>query len=116
MMPPHSGDRLRVSVVRLPANFDAATASMMAIQLRTSLSEGTAHFVFDMSAVTACDNSALDLLERFQSDVSQRQGSLRLVKPKDEEARRCLGIAAGTVVFAFYPSVTAAVVALRGER
>jgi anti-sigma B factor antagonist len=92
-------------VVSLNGRVDAFSVPVLQHRLDGLLEEGMKHFILDLSEVHFMDSAGLAVLVKLLKRVSLMDGTIVLVQPKAEAARRILRLTHFDKIFSLKDTV-----------
>ena len=100
---------VRHILVALAGRFDAYSVPIIQKQLDTLRKEGVKHFILDLTQIEFMDSAGLAVLVKLLKRVQDVDGTVSLVMPKEEAARRILRLTRFDQIFPVVETVKAAV-------
>src|SRR5262245_35947736 len=94
--------RIQISVVRPISPLDTFNSPELRALLDEQLAQGTNHFVIDLSVTPFIDSSGVSVFVNLYKRTRARGGSVRLVKPRHEGAKRILNLTKFDRVFEMF--------------
>ena len=96
-------------VIGLAGRFDAYSVPNVQKQLDTLRKEEAKHFILDLTQIEFMDSAGLAVLVKLLKRVQDVGGTVSLVMPKEEAARRILRLTRFDQIFPIVETVKAAV-------
>jgi anti-sigma B factor antagonist len=94
--------KIKVSLIRPVSPLDAFSTPDLRALLEQQLAQGASHFVIDLSVTPFIDSSGVAVFVNLYKRTRARGGSVRLVKPHHEGAKRILSLTKFDRVFEMY--------------
>lgn len=104
----HTTDTQPYAVVALRGRIAAFHTPVLREQLNTLLAGGTRYYVLDLSHVEFLDSAGLAVLVNLLKRAQQDGGSVKMILPKSEAARRILRLTRFDKVFTIIETSDAA--------
>jgi anti-sigma B factor antagonist len=96
-------------VVSLAGRIDAFSVPGLQAQLDACLKDGIKHFIIDMTLIQFMDSAGLAVMVKLLKRVRQVNGTISLIMPQAEAARRILRLTHFDQIFDLADSVDAAI-------
>ncbi len=100
---------IKHTLISIGGHVDAFVTPALQTQLDTFLAGGTKHFIVDLTQMQFMDSAGLAVLVKLLKRVNQVEGTVVLVMPKNEAARRIFQLTHLDQIFEIAETVDAVV-------